>query len=164
MQQSDRLIIIGKITKTHGVHGAVCIKPFVESRYFFETGANIIVNDITYKIISSFVKNIGFVVKLNEITNIESAEQLCGSYAFTNRSSFKQIEKNSFYFCDLISLPVFDQNGNKIGVVINVADYGAGTFLEIKTNNNKIATIQFNKKSVISVLDKIVININTLII
>ncbi len=151
MQQSDKFVCIGIVGKPHGVRGCISIVPFVESSVFFDVNSVLYIDSISRVIDSCFAKNKHYIVKLSNINNRETAKGLCCKKVFALRSSFDDLYDDCFYACDLNGLAVYSDCGEQLGIINNVEDYGAGAFLSILLNNQKIATIQFNKQSILSV-------------
>jgi 16S rRNA processing protein RimM len=73
------------------------------------------------------------VCKFENIDNRNQAEELNGKELFTYRSNFEEItSEEEFYIEDLKGLDVINDNGDNIGKVLDVINYGAGDILEIE--------------------------------
>jgi 16S rRNA processing protein RimM len=83
--------------------------------------------------VSSFVfKAKGRVVLFfSEITDRTQAEALKGLSLYLLKKDLPDLEEGAFYTYALIGCSVFSASGNKIGVVLDVANFGAGDLLEI---------------------------------
>ena len=147
----EKLVCIGVVGRPHGVLGGVHIFPYTESSEFFGVNSVVHINDCEYKVMSCFKKKSQYIVKLDGIDSRMLALQLNQKKVFVPRSCLKDVEDESVYVCDLMNIDVYSMCGKKIGIVSAVEDYGAGVFLSIALEQNKIATIQFNKKAVISI-------------
>ncbi len=129
----DKRICIGKISSSHGVKGLVKIVPFCEDtsllngELFTEETGNKTLN-ITLK--NSAGKHI--LAQIDGVTSPEHAKTLkCSLYV--PREVLPEIEdKDEFYIEDLANLNALNSNGDKIGKVIALQNYGAGDLLEIK--------------------------------
>ena len=55
-----------------------------------------------------------------------------GTQLFVPRSAFPEPDEDDYYFADLVGLDVKSTEGKRVGTVIAVEDFGAGTLLEIK--------------------------------
>jgi len=90
----------------------------------------------------------------------EDANKLKGKKIFSKSSNFPKINQGEYYVKDLIGSSIYLLNGEKIGKVINVDNFGAGDLIEVKVNDKSIY-IPMDKENLISVdLDskKIVVN------
>jgi 16S rRNA processing protein RimM len=72
------------------------------------------------------------VVKLRGIDDRNAAERLTNTKLFVPRERLPEIEADEFYHADLIGLAVEDENGNAIGAVSAVHNFGAGDILEVQ--------------------------------
>jgi len=60
-----------------------------------------------------------------------------------DRSALPPLEEGEYYYADLIGLPAVDREGNAIGQVIEVENYGAGDLLEIEREDGTRSLIPF---------------------
>jgi 16S rRNA processing protein RimM len=72
------------------------------------------------------------VAKLRGIADRDAAERLTNIKLFVPRDRLPEIKSDEFYHADLIGLRAEDEDGNEIGAVIAVHDFGAGDILEIQ--------------------------------
>ena len=72
------------------------------------------------------------VAKLRGVADRDAAERLTKVKLFVPRDRLPEIESDEFYHTDLIGLRVDDEDGNEIGAVIAVHNFGAGDILEIR--------------------------------
>lgn len=72
------------------------------------------------------------VARLRGIGDRETAERLTNTKLFVPRERLPQTEADEFYHADLVGLRVEDAEGNGIGAVIAVHNFGAGDILEIQ--------------------------------
>ena len=82
--------------------------------------------------------------------NRDDAENLKNQKIFASKEKFPKTKSNEYYVDDLIGSKVVHKNGNFIGNVISVDNFGAGDLLEINFKENKIY-IPFNDDNVLSV-------------
>jgi 16S rRNA processing protein RimM len=72
------------------------------------------------------------VARLRGIDSREAAETLTNTKLFVPRERLPAPEDDEFYHADLVGLRVDDEDGNEIGAVIAVHNFGAGDILEIQ--------------------------------
>ena len=77
------------------------------------------------------------------MTTREEAQTLKGTKLYMDRAALPKAKKGEYYHADLIGLAAQDAQGKNIGIVKEVYDYGAGTFLEIKPANAKSFMLPF---------------------
>jgi 16S rRNA processing protein RimM len=71
------------------------------------------------------------------------AEALRGLLVEVDRSALPPLEEGEYYHADLIGLPAVDQQGEPVGTVSAVENYGAGDLLEIEAADGRRALIPF---------------------
>ena len=82
--------------------------------------------------------------------NRDDAENLKNQRIFASKGNFPKTKSNEYYVNDLIGSKVVHKNGNFIGNVITVDNFGAGDLLEINFRGDKIY-IPLNDDNVISI-------------
>ena len=66
---------------------------------------------------------------------------------YTLKESLPALDNDTFYNDDMIGLSVIDYEKNKIGKILHVFDFGAGSILEISFNKtNKTEMFPFKKE------------------
>ena len=86
------------------------------------------------------------------IDNRDAAERLRGTELFVTREALPPPGEEEFYYNDLIDVPVYAVNGDILGSVIAVHDFGAGTILEVNAKKGKTVLVPFTK-DVVPVVD-----------
>ena len=100
------------------------------------------------------------VVLPSHCKNRNDAEQLKNQKIFSFKDNFPSTDSNEYLVSDLISCDIIHKNGNFIGNVLNVDNFGAGDLLETIYKGKKIY-IPLNDDNVLSVdLDKNIIFVN----
>ncbi len=146
---SYSLINIGKITSTHGIKGELkflCYLSEPKSICSFNQLLDKKGKEI-FKLekARSIKKNI-LILKLQMILNKEDAEKLIGKNLYISKKELGPTQDNEFYYNDLIKLRVEDEEGNYIGIINNVFDFGAGNIIEIKKDKSlEIIMLPFSK-------------------
>ena len=75
--------------------------------------------------------NKGLVVKLSGVTNRTASEALRGLELYLSRDLLPKLHEDEFYYSDLVGLVVENRNGEIIGTVSMVDNYGAGEVIEV---------------------------------
>jgi len=141
-------IIIGKILSPHGVKGMCHLLSYAQNpkdifNYeVFDNQQNI----IKLKFIRNSAKSTNgdiFIAIVNDIKDRNEISKLTNNEIFLNRESLPETKEGEYYFSDLEGLKVLDQSSKEVGVVSCVADFGAGTLLEVRFLGKKIDNSQF---------------------
>lgn len=92
------------------------------------------------------------VVRLKGVNDRSAAEALTGTDLFVDRSMLADdLDDEEFYHADLIGMDAVDLDGNPVGKVIAVQNYGGGDIVEIRRGGKSTVLIPFTKASVPSI-------------
>lgn len=150
MNQTDHLVLIGKVTAPHGIKGEMKLSSYTSfptdffkyEPFFKEDGSSFSLSH--YKL---FKNNI-FIISSTEVSSRNDAEILCPFDIYTNKSNLPAPENDEYYHNDLQNCKIIINN-QIVGIVQSVQNYGAGTFLEINCIDGKYATIPFSKDAIL---------------
>ncbi|GHT88640.1 ribosome maturation factor RimM [Alphaproteobacteria bacterium] len=151
---SEKRVCVGTISRPIGLQGFVRIKPYTSSPDFFVKNSSFFLSDDTAITLTNQKINEKneIIAAIDGVNNRTDIEKFKSQKLFVAKNSLQNLEEDEYYFDDLVELDIFNEKNENIGKVLAVLDYGAGTFLDIKLNNEKnIATISFNKDSILSV-------------
>jgi len=132
----DKPVTLAAITGAHGVTGEVRLKLFGEgvealsAHTWFNDGA------LTLKKLRDDGKG-GAIARFAELADRTAAEALRGTVLTVPRSALPQLEEGEYYHADLIGLPAVDDDGEALGTVVAVENFGAGDILEIERADGK---------------------------
>ena len=124
---ADRPVTLAVIIGAHGVTGEVRLKVFAEDlspHRSFNQGA------LTLK--SLRAGSNGAIARFAEVTDRTAAEKMRGTELSVPRSSLPALAEGEYYHVDLLGLPAISSDGNAIGKVVAIDNYGAGDVLEIE--------------------------------
>jgi 16S rRNA processing protein RimM len=147
---SEKRILLGEITGAHGIRGDVLVRAYTGDP---ETIANYgALTDekgaapLTLKVLRLTPKG-AVVARVKGVTNRNAAEALKGRKLFIARAAMPEPEnEDDFYYSDLIGLTAVDVDGNAMGELVAVHNYGAGDLLEIRlVATKKTELIPFTK-------------------
>ena len=128
-------LCVGKIIGAYGVHGQVKIKSFtsppqnlIRYRHFFADQGRTHLSIQRHRLQNSNT----LVATLTGITSREQAKTLCGTLLSIEREQLPPVtDADEFYYVDLIGLTCRSPQGQILGSVKDVFDFGAGPILEI---------------------------------
>lgn len=124
------MIEAGMITNTHGIRGEVKIEVWLDSPEFFRKFEKITVKDKEYKMVSSFVQKGLVIAKLDSIDSIDEAIPMKGATVYINREDAK-LESGRFFLCEINNADVFNETGEKVGVIKEIFDSPAAPVLVV---------------------------------
>lgn len=145
-----RQLCLGIITGARGVRGEVRIKTFTE-RPEDITGYGALTDEAGQQLFAlSDPKPIkgGIAARIEGILDRTAAEALKGTHLYVGRDALPDLEEEEFYHADLVGLRVQSVDGEDIGIVAAVYDFGAGDILEIERNKGPVLIVPFTRDAV----------------
>ena len=130
-QNQPRQICVGKIAAPHGVKGLVKILVFAEDASLIEA-----VSDFNISLKNPSGKYI--LATIEGVNSREDVEALKGTELFVPRDALPEPEEGEFYYEDLKGLKAIDEDGEQIGTIKEVVNFGAGDLLEVRTKNGDL--------------------------
>ncbi len=136
-------IALAAVAGVHGVRGELRLKLFTDSIDNLKRHESVYVGGVERKLESVRAGPSGAVACVEGIGDRSAAEALRGSLVEVDREALPPLEKGEYYHADLIGLPCFDKEGNEIGKVTAVENYGAGDLLEVELPDGRRSLIPF---------------------
>jgi 16S rRNA processing protein RimM len=128
------LVLVGYVSGAYGIHGWVRVKPY-------SADADALLNVRTWwldkpelrdvEMLQSKVHSGDVVAQLVGVSSRNAAEALKGTTVQIPRSHFPALEKDEFYWIDLIGSEVENLQGETLGQVSDLMDNGAHPILRI---------------------------------
>ena len=137
-------MIIGKILKPQGIRGELKIKPLVDEQNFKEI-KSVLIDENSYTIKSVKLRDGYVFVELSEIKNRNEAEELRDKNICAPQEELLPLKENEYYVDDLIDCVVKTEEGEKLGKVFDVQNYGASDILTIRDGSEEIMCPFLNK-------------------
>lgn len=147
-------VCLGAVSGAHGVRGDVRLKVFTQDPRDIGAYGPVSTEDGLRRFDVSAVRVSGNKVtaRLSGIGARDQAEALKGTRLYVDRSTLPETEEEEWYHADLVGLDCFDTEGQLIGAVTGIHDFGAGDIVEIEdTQGNGTVLIPFTKECVPSI-------------
>ena len=130
-------VLVGVIVGAHGIKGEVKLKSFTSDplsigRY----GPLQSSSGQQFEIIKLKPAKDDFIASLKNVNDRNEAETLKGVELFVAREKLPKLKTHEAYAHDLMGLDVVLENGNKLGKLIAMPNYGAGDLLEVAVEGN----------------------------
>ncbi len=146
--QAPSLICAAVIASAHGVRGHVKVKCFLEEPKLLKTYSPFLneKGEEGYQIekVISQDKNT-FIVSLEGVTDRNQAELLKGVKLMLPSARLPELSEDTFYHNELIGLLVTSLQGQPLGQVHALYNFGAGELLEVKTLTGDLQMIPFTR-------------------
>ncbi len=131
----DRPVTLAVIIGAHGVGGEVRLKLFAESAESFSTHKVFNGGALTLKSLRHGGN--AAIARFVEIADRNAAEAKRGTELTVPRSALPPLGEGEYYHADLIGLPAGSTDGEDLGVVAAIENFGAGDVIEIERPDKK---------------------------
>ena len=138
-----RRIPLAAVAGAHGIKGEVRLKLFADSAGSLERHSSLIVGGLARRLLSVRPAGKGAVARFEGIADRTAAEGLRGSLVEVERDSLPPLAEGEYYHVDLVGLPCVDRDGNALGTVAAVENFGAGDLLDVADLDGRRSLIPF---------------------
>ena len=154
---SDKNVFVGKVSSPHGIKGWLKVISYTDPiENILSYKEWFITNDEgkkTFSIEDSRIQGKKIIVKLDGIEDRNSAQDLKNKEILVSRIELPKLEKNTFYWNDLLDLTVLDKKGKQIGKVDSLFETGSNDVLVIVNENKERFLVPFIMEEVIRKVD-----------
>lgn len=145
----DGMLLIAEIGGASGIKGDVRIKLYSDDPAALTAyGPLLDAAGKSYTVIRSRAVKSVFVCALDGVSDRNSAEALNRTKLFVSRDKLPAPEDDEFYHVDLIGLKAIQGNGETLGLITSVHDFGAGDIIEITPADGDTIMIPFSLAAV----------------
>ncbi len=143
--QASNLIEILRVAAPFGIKGAVHVVLYTNNleqyNYLFSSNGE----KFGFRILK-LSGNVA-IIALNNITNRNMAEKLCGQSLYIKKDDLPQLSESQFYICDLIGKSIRVLKTNKTLKILDVVNFGAGDLIELLKENDSTFYVPFTKEN-----------------
>lgn len=120
---SDDRIVIGRVTKAHGLKGEVVVKPLTDLTERFAVGAEVLLDGAPTTIATARPHQGRQLLRFEGVTDRDEAELLRGRELAVVRGDLDDAEY--FFAHELVGMTVADEDGNVLGEVTDLIEIPA---------------------------------------
>ena len=139
----DRPVTLAAVSGAHGMGGEVRLKLFAQSLESLGRHKAVEVGGRMLTLKSVKPGGGGAIARFAEVNDRSGAESLRGSLIVVPRSALPPLEEGEYYHADLLGLPCESLEGEPLGTVVAVEDFGAGDIIEIEKPDGKRSMVPF---------------------
>ncbi len=142
--EKPRLIAVGKIVKPHGIAGAVKVYAYGESLSVQKAGAKLVLQlregrgDRGLTIVALKAQGKLWVVRFEELTNIEEAQSVRGEELFLPEDRLPPASEGEYYHYRLIGLIVETMEGKEIGTLRGIIETGGNDVYVVESEGKEV--------------------------
>lgn len=144
---APKRVCLGRVAGVHGIKGLVKVLAYGDDVQLIEDLSPVYTSEAGSDTISIRLKNPQGKHWLAEIEGVgdrNGAEALKGTEFYVERDALPDLEDGAFYYEDLIGREACDAEGQVIGKVIAVHNFGAGDLLEIRLKSGQDVMVPLN--------------------
>ena len=138
-------VTLAAIAGAHGIGGEVKLKLFAESAESLSSPKAVQVGSRQLTLKSVKPGGGGAIARFAEISDRGAAEKLRGELVTVPRSALPPLEEGEYYNADLLGLPCESAEGEPLGTIVAVENFGAGDVIEIEKPDGKRTMVPFRQ-------------------
>jgi len=135
------LIDIGQITRTHGIHGDVCVRPLTDKPDRFKLLQRVFLNrdgePNPFNIESVKIAGRFVLLHVHGIDSIEQAQQWRNAYVQIPREDCVPLPQGQYYYFEVMNLTVLTTAGEKIGHIEDIQSYPAHDIYVVRNDDRE---------------------------
>lgn len=137
MNNLDDLVPVGKITGTHGIKGLLKVHSFSGNLQSLQSAKTVVLKSRDSSLREYAVRGVsahggGFIIALEEFSDINQVLSLVGSILCLNQSQLPELEDGEYYWRDLIGLAVFTVQGVELGKIVDIFETGSSDIYVVR--------------------------------
>jgi len=140
---TDKRVALAAVAGAHGVKGEVRLKLFSDGAASLARHENVYVGGAQRRLLFARDGGKTAIARFDGITDRSAAEALRGALVEVDRSALPPLEEGEYYHSDLVGLACVDREGQSVGTVVAVENFGASDLLEVELPNGKRSLIPF---------------------
>lgn len=152
-------LVIGQISKPHGVRGEVKVFPLTNDLKRFKKLSYVLIDNKEYKIENCKFQTDRVILKLEGIESIDDVIKYKNKHLEIKREDAITLPEDEYYIADLIGCEVYDTSNKFLGTVYDVIETGSNDVYWVKSEEGELLI-----PAIGSVVDTIIIEDSKIII
>ena len=141
----ERQVILAAVAGAHGVGGEVRLKLFSDGLESLQRHQRLFAGDRPLTLIAVRPGRDGAIARFDELKDRNAAEALRGQLLSIPRSELPPLEQEEYYHADLIALRCESADGEWLGTVVAVENFGAGDLLEVEREGGRRVLVPYRE-------------------
>ena len=140
---TEKRVALAAIAGAHGVKGEVRLKLFSDSVASLAQHAKVYVGGVEHRLLGVRDGGKTAIARFEGVSDRSAVEALRSQLVEVDRADLPPLDEGEYYHADLVGLPCVDREGQSLGAVISVENFGAGDLLQVELTNGKRSLIPF---------------------
>lgn len=136
-------ITLAAVAGAHGVRGEVRLKLFAEELASLSAHRSVLVGGQPRRLLGVGGTAKSPTARIEGVADRSAAEALRGTLIEVERADLPPLGEGEYYHSDLIGLSCVDGQGQPVGTVVAVENFGAGDLLEVERPAGQKSLIPF---------------------
>jgi 16S rRNA processing protein RimM len=147
---AGKLVLVGRVAGAFGVKGEVRVTAYTERPEALLAYRELVRQDGSpgLTLLSGRAQKGDLVARVRQVATKEEADALRGLQLFIPRDALPEPEEDEYYLTDLIGMAAVTPDGEPLGKVKAVQDFGAGDLLEIDPGRGATWYLPFTRDCV----------------
>ena len=141
----EKRVALAAVAGAHGVKGEVRLKLFSDSAAGLASHAKVYVGGVERRLLDVREGGKAAIARFEGVADRSAAEALRGQLVEVSRSDLPPLEEGEYYHADLVGLPCVDREGETVGIVVAVENFGAGDLLEVEIVGGRRSLIPYRE-------------------
>lgn len=139
----DKRIALAAVAGAHGVKGELRLKLFSDTAGSLALHERLFIGGQERRLLAVRDSGKGAVARFEGISDRTQAEALRGMLVEVERLALPPLGEGEYYHADLVGLACVDRDGEPIGNVAAVENYGAGDLLDVELADGRRSLIPY---------------------
>jgi 16S rRNA processing protein RimM len=136
-------VALAAVAGAHGIKGEVRLKLFTESVAGLKAHKSVFIGGERREIRDLRDANKTAIARLDGVSDRNAAEALRGQLVEVDRDALPPLAEGEYYHADLVGLPCVGPDGEALGTVAGIENFGAGDLIEVLLPDGKRSLIPF---------------------
>jgi 16S rRNA processing protein RimM len=140
---AEKLILMGKVIRPHGLEGIFRIKSYARSEESFRHAGSVLLKldqqkPVEFEVLSIKPHKTLFLLKLSGIDSIEKAVYFQGADIYINKDHLKRKNTDEYFWHELKGINVYLNTGELIGRIYEIIPTGSNDIFVVKSEASEI--------------------------
>ena len=147
----DGHVVIGHVTGSWGLRGDVKVQPQTDFPERFSAGSGLHVDGRRETVVSARPYRGGYVIRLTGVTDRTAADSMRGALLTVPEDEIAPLPEDSYYHFQLIDMRVFSDEGESLGVIVEILDTSANDVYVVRDDAGAEVLIPAIRETVLDV-------------